>query len=206
MTDRIAVIYDRLEHFAAQLSTRDVLALLRTDDLATVAPALAESGIGLVHLTPQGYQIATETSPLDDLLKIMQERDEVRPSRHRRAARHQARRTTPRCARRSRPGAVRRAIRSGLLEVTYQGAKIGTPSDHRLDRVFGRLTDFRSASFAPPSAGPSVETRVELAAGLGKLTGTKSPIDTPGLAAALRCVLRTGQRSMRDDQRRPQRR
>lgn len=78
------------------------------------------------------------------------------------------------------------AVRAGLLEATYQGAKIGTPSDHRLDRVFGKLTDFRSTSFAPPSAGPSVETRVEVAASLDKLTGTKSPIDTAGLAMALR--------------------
>src|SRR5207302_1799432 len=37
-------------------------------------------------------------------------------------------------------------VRSGLLEATYQGAKISTPSDHRLDRVFGRLNDFRSTS------------------------------------------------------------
>ena len=72
MTDRIGVIYDQLDHFAAQLSARDVLTVLRTDDLGTVAPALTEDGIGLVHLTPQGYQIATETSPLDDLLKIAQ--------------------------------------------------------------------------------------------------------------------------------------
>ena len=78
------------------------------------------------------------------------------------------------------------ALRAGLLEVTYQGAKIGDPSDHRLDRVFGKISDFRGSSFAPPTAGPDVETRVEVAANLGKLTGTKPPIDTAGLAAALR--------------------
>jgi len=78
------------------------------------------------------------------------------------------------------------AIRAGLLEATYQGAKIGTPSDHRLDRVFGKLTDFRGTSFAPPSAGPTVQTRVQVAQSLDKLTGAKSPIDATGLSSALR--------------------
>src|SRR5207245_2145809 len=73
------------------------------------------------------------------------------------------------------------AVRAGLLEATYQGAKIGTASDHRLDRVFGKLTDFRATSFAPPSAGPSVETRVEVASSLEKLTGTKSRVAAGGL-------------------------
>src|SRR5207245_6818964 len=72
-------------------------------------------------------------------------------------------------------------VRSGLLEATYQGAKLGTPSDHRLDRVFGKLTDFRATSFAPPSAGPSVETRVDVAASLDTLTGTKSRVAAGGL-------------------------
>ena len=186
MTDRIGVIYDQLDHFAAQLSARDVLTVLRTDDLGTVAPALTEDGIGLVRLTPQGYQIATETSPLDDLLKIAQ--NEIRFGHLATGALLANKLAEP-----PRGAAIEvvqalcaAAIRSGLLEVTYQGAKIGTPSDQRLDRVFGKLTDFRSASFAPPSAGPSVETRVKVAAGLEKLTGTKSPIDTQGLAAALR--------------------
>ena len=186
MTDRIAVIYDRLDHFAAQLSTKDVLTVLRTDDLGTVAPALTESGIGLVHLTPQGHQISTDVGPLDDVMKIVTNEINyghlvtggvlasklAQPPRGATIEVVQAL-----CA---------AAVRSGLLEVTYQGAKIGTASDHRLDRVFGKLTDFRAASFSPPSAGPSVETRVQVAASLDKMTGTKSPIDTAGLAVALR--------------------
>jgi hypothetical protein len=186
MTDRIAVIYGRLDHFAAQLSTKDVMTLLRTDDLGTVAPALTESGIGLVHLTPQGYQISTNAGPVDDVMKIVKKEISyghlvtggvlatklADPPRGATIEIVQAL-----CA---------AAVRSGLLEATYQGAKIGSPSDHRLDRVFGKLTDFRATSFAPPSAGPSVEARVDVAASLDKLTGTKSPIDTTGLAAALR--------------------
>jgi hypothetical protein len=186
MTDRIGIIYDRLDHFAAQLSTRDVLTVLRTGDLSTVAPALTEDGIGLVRLTPQGYQIATDTSPLDDLLKITQ--NEIRYGHLVTGALLATKLAEP-----PRGAGIEvvqalcaAAVRSGLLEVTYQGAKIATPSDQRLDRVFGKLTDFRSASFAPPSAGPSIETRVNVAAGLEKLTGVKSPIDTIGLAAALR--------------------
>ncbi len=186
MTERIAVIYDRLDLFAAQLSTKDVMTVLRTDDLSTVAPALTESGIGLVHLTPQGYQISTDVGPLDDVMKIVMNEISyghlvtggvlatklAEPPRGATVEIVQAL-----CA---------AAVRSGLLEATYQGAKIGTASDHQLDRVFGKLTDFRATSFAPPSAGPSVETRVEMAASLDKLTGTKSPIDTAGLAVALR--------------------
>jgi hypothetical protein len=190
MTDRIAVIYDRLDQFAAQLSTKDVMTVLRTDDLGTVTSALIESGIGLVHLTPQGYQIATDTGPLDDLLKIVKNENSyghlvtggllatklADPPRGAAIEVVQAL-----CA---------AAVRSGMLEATYQGAKIATPSDHRLDRVFGKLTDFRATSFAAPSAGPSVATRVEVAAGLEKLTGTKSPIDAVGLAATLRDYFR----------------
>ena len=186
MTERIAVIYDRLDQFAAPVTTKDVMTLLRTDDLATVAPSLTESGIGVVHLTPEGYQIATDAGPIDDLMKVVHNEISYghlvtggalatklgEPPRGATIEVVQAL-----CA---------AALRSGLLEATYQGAKIGAPSDLRLDRVFGRLTDFRATSFAPPTAGPSVETRVEVAANLEKLTGTKSPIDTSGLAAALR--------------------
>jgi hypothetical protein len=186
MTDRIAVIYDRLNRFAAQISTKDVMTVLRTDDLGTVAPALTESGIGLVHLTPQGYQVATDTGPLDDLLKIV--KNEISYGHLVTGGLVAVKLAEP-----PRGAAIEvvqalcaAAVRSGLLEAMYQGAKIGTPSDHRLDRVFGKLTDFRATSFAPPSAGPSVETRVEVAASLEKLTGTRSPIDSAGLATALR--------------------
>jgi hypothetical protein len=139
-----------------------------------------------VHLTPQGYQISTDVGPLDDVMKIVKNEisyghlvtggllatNLAAPPRGATIEVVQAL-----CA---------AAVRAGLLEATYQGAKIGTPSDHRLDRVFGKLTDFRATSFSPPSAGPSVQTRVEVAASLGKLTGTNSPIDTAGLAVALR--------------------
>lgn len=186
MTDRIAVIYDRLDHFAAQLSTKDVMTVLRTDDLGTVVPALTESGIGLVHLTPQGYQIATDVGPLDDVMKIA--KNEISYGHIVTGGLLATKLAEP-----PRGAAIEvvqalcaAAVRSGLLEATYQGAKIGTPADHRLDRVFGKLTDFRATSFAPPLAGPSVEARVEVAASLDRLTGTKSPIDTAGLALALR--------------------
>jgi len=131
MTDRLGVIYDRLEHFAAQISARDVMTVLRTDDLGTVAPALAEGGIGLVHLTPGGYRFATDTSPLDDLMKITQ--NEIRYGHVVTGALLAAKLAEPP---RGAPVEVVQAlcaaaVRSGMLEVTYQGAKIGTPSDHR---------------------------------------------------------------------------
>jgi len=186
MTDRIAVVYDRLNQFAAQLSSRDVMTVLRTEDLSTVASALTESGIGLVGLTPQGYQVATDTGPLHDLMMIV--KNEINYGHLVTGGLLATKLAEP-----PRGAAIEvvqalcaAALRAGVLEATYQGAKIGTPSDHRLDRVFGRLNDFRATSFSPPSAGPDVESRVAVAASLGKLTGTKPPIDTAGLASALR--------------------
>jgi hypothetical protein len=186
MTERISEIYDRLDSFAAQLSTKDVMTVLRTDDLGTVNEALTESGIGLVRLTPQGHQFATDSGPLDDLLKVV--KSEMSFGHSVTGALLASKLAAPP---RGAPIEVAQALtaaalRAGLLEVTYQGSKIGDPSDHRLDRVFGKISDFRGSSFAPPTAGPNVETRVQLAANLGKLTGTKPAIDPAGLAAALR--------------------
>ena len=186
MVDRISEIYDRLDSFAAQLSTKDVMALLRTDDLATVSDALTDSGIGLVRLTPEGHQLATGDGPLDDLLKLVN--SEMSFGHAVTGALLATKLAAPP---RGAPIEVTQAlaaaaVRAGLLEVTYQGARIGNPSDHRLDRVFGRINDFRGSTFAPPTAGPAVETRVDVSANLGRLTGTKPPIDVPGLAAGLR--------------------
>jgi len=186
MTERISEIYDRLDSFAAQLSTKDVMTVLRTDDLGTVNEALTESGIGLVRLTPQGHQFAADSGPLDDLLKVI--KSEMSFGHAVTGALLASKLAAPP---RGAPIEVSQALtaaalRAGLLEVTYQGSRIGDPSDHRLERVFGRISDFRGSSFAPPTAGPDIETRVQLAASLGKLTGTKPAIDPAGLAAALR--------------------
>lgn len=186
ITERISEIYERLDSFAAQLSTKDVMTVLRTDDLGTVNDVLTESGIGLVRLTPQGHQFATNAGPLDDLLKVVT--SEMSFGHAVTGALLATKLAAPP---RGAPIEVAQALaaaalRAGLLEVTYQGSKIGDPSDHRLDRVFGKISDFRGSSFAPPTAGPAVETRVALAANLGKLTGTRPPIDVAGLAAELR--------------------
>jgi hypothetical protein len=186
MTERIGEIYDRLDDFAAQLSTKDVITVLRTDDLATVNEALTEGGIGLVRLTPQGYQFATDSGPLGDLLSMV--KSEMNLGRAVTGALLATKLAEPP---RGAPIEVVQAlaaaaVRAGLLELTYQGTKIGNPSDHRLERVFGRIGDFRASSFAPPAEGPSVETRVEVADKLGKLTGARPAIDVEGLAAAIR--------------------
>jgi hypothetical protein len=186
MTERIGEIYDVLDKFAVQLSAKDVMTVLRTDDLGTVNEGLTESGIGLVRLTPDGYQFATDSGPLEDLLKTV--KSEMSLGHAVTGVLLATRLGDPP---RGAPIEVVQAlaaaaIRSGLLEVTYQGSRIGNPADHRLERVFGRINDFRGSSFAPPVAGPSVEARVELATNLGKLTGTKPPIDLPGLASELR--------------------
>ncbi len=206
MTERIGVIYDRLEHFAAQLSTKDVLTVLRTDDLGTVAPALAEGGIGLVHLTPQGYQIATETSPLDDLLKITQ--NEIRYGHLVTGALLATKLAEPP---RGAPVEVVQAlcaaaVRSGLLEVTYQGAKIGTPSDHRLDRVFGKLTDFRRRVICPAVRRPERGNPSRARCWPREADRHEAADRHPRPRCSAPVVLRAGQRELRDDQRWSQRR
>ena len=73
MTERIAVIYDRLDQFAAPVTTKDVTdALAHPTIWRLSAPSLAtESGIGVVHRTPEGYQIATDAGAIDDLMKVV---------------------------------------------------------------------------------------------------------------------------------------
>ncbi len=187
VSDRLIEIFSRVDDFAANLSNKDVMTVLRADDLAAFPPSLGESGIGLVNLTPEGYRLATEDGPLSDLLHEVQahvayghvvtgavlEREFSKPPRGAPMEVIQA--------------LAAAAVRAGLLEVTYQGQRIASAADHRLDRVFGRIPDFRSASFAPPATdGPSLEARVAVAERLGALTGAKPPIDPAGLAAELR--------------------
>ena len=187
MTERISEIYDRLDSFAAQLSTKDVMTVLRTDDLGTVNEALTESGIGLVRLTPAGSSVRHRLRPARRPAQGGQERDELRTRRHRApcSPRSWLPRLAVRRSRSSRPLQPPRCAPACSRSRTRE-PRSADPSDHRLDRVFGKISDFRGSSFAPPTAGPDVETRVELAANLGKLTGTKPPIDAAGLAAALR--------------------
>ena len=59
MTERISEIYDRLDSFAAQLSTKDVMTVLAPMISERSTTSLTESGIGLVRLTPEGYEFAT---------------------------------------------------------------------------------------------------------------------------------------------------
>jgi hypothetical protein len=56
---RVGEIYPRLSEFNASIRRDDVLRLLRTPDLGTVAEALRENGIGLVRVTPTGYEFVT---------------------------------------------------------------------------------------------------------------------------------------------------
>ena len=77
---------------------------------------------------------------------------------------------------------VAAGVRTGLLDVRYQGALIKNPGDQRLDAVFKGPAAFRSASFRPHEDVVPAEKRVELAKRLTTLTGSKVNLATDELA------------------------
>ena len=80
-------------------------------------------------------------------------------------------------------------IRSGLIDVIHQGSRIRGTGDHRLNRVFGALPQFRAASFVPPVDDEvTLEVRADLAERLGELLGTHPPVATDQLAGLVRAT------------------
>jgi hypothetical protein len=80
---------------------------------------------------------------------------------------------------------VAAAVRAGEVEVLFQGGRITRPGDARLQKVFGTLPGFRTATFAPQRE-LDAETRARVARRLGELTGDRPPIAADQLAARLR--------------------
>ena len=185
--DRLADIYHRLDEFAASLARGDVVAVLRSDTLDSLPAALREDGIGLLRLTPEGYKLEAEIGPLAELLAEVRSRSQFG---NRTTGRHLEDKFA--AAPYGAPVEVIQAllaaaVREGLLEVIYQGARIASPADQRLDRVFGALPQFRAASFDPPSdEGPDLTTRTRLAEELSNRLGERIPHDVENLSAAVR--------------------
>jgi hypothetical protein len=189
VTDRIQEIYPLLDQFTANLRRDDVLLVLRTTDLGTVDGSLLGDGIGLVRVTPTGYELVTDSGPLSTLAAEVRARASYgQEPTGAYLERHFA--DPPYGA----PVEVVQALcaaalRAGLLEVIYQGQPIRNPSDARLDQVFTALPRFRSAGFRPP-AGTDVplEKRVELARKLEQFGHAAPGHSTDALAASVREV------------------
>jgi len=193
VTDRIQEIYPLLDQFTANLRRDDVIQVLRTTDLGTVDGSLLGDGIGLVRVTPTGYELVTDSGPLATLAAEVRARASYgQEPTGAYLERHFA--DPPYGA----PVEVVQvlcaaALRAGLLEVIYQGQPIRNPSDARLDQVFTALPRFRSAGFRPPAdTGVGLEERVELARKLEQLGHTPPGHSTDALATSVRDVFLPG--------------
>jgi hypothetical protein len=185
--ERLPSIYPQLDHFAAAVDAKDALLVLRTDDLGTVAPGLGVGGIGLVELAAAGAELVTARDPLAAFVAEVKRRTDYGEvptgqvlERHFGGPPYGA-----------PVGVVQvltaAALRSGLVEVVYQGQVIGGASDRRLDAVFRTLPAFRQTEVRPPrDTGPDAKTRTRLARKLQEYTGEPQSPHLEELATHLR--------------------
>ena len=140
-------LHPRLDEFAASLKAADALLVLRDSTLDGLPASL--TGIKLISVTPSGRQIETTKGPLkvilDEITTLYGYGTEVTGAK---LANDFA--APPYGASLEVLQAIVAAgVRTGLLDVRYQGALIKNPGDQRLDAVFKGPAAFRSASFRP---------------------------------------------------------
>jgi hypothetical protein len=183
---RLGTIYPRIERFAASLDPKDVLLVLRTEDLGTLPDAFGEDGIGLVAMTASGPELVTNRDPLAAFVDEVRRRSDFGHvptgqvlERHFAAPPYGA--PVPVIQ-----ALTAAAIRAGLVEVVYQGQRIGAAGDRRLDNVFRTLPAFRQTEIRlPHETGPDATTRSRLARRLQEFTGEPQ---SPNLAELARRV------------------
>ncbi len=187
MKARLCEIYPQLGHFAATVEARDVLHMLRADDLASLPDALGEAGIGLVAMTSSGAELVAEGDPLAAFLAEVRRRSDYgAAATGGYLERHFA--EPPYGA----PVAVVQvltaaALRAGLVEVVHNGQCIANAGDHRLEGAFRTLPAFRQIEVRPPrDTGPDATTRARLASRLHKLTGEAQSPSLEELARRVR--------------------
>jgi len=187
LRDRLDAIYPSLSTFAAKVDTRTALEVARTDDLALLPPSLGDDGIGLFTLTPRGAQLVTDHGPVSAVVDEVRRRDDFgQPATGQHLERHFA--APPYgAALEVIQVCVAAALRAGLVEVAYQGQRITSVADRRLDAVFRGVQPFRSTVVRPPAdAGPDLATRARLAERLTALTGATCPVALDELAVRAR--------------------
>jgi hypothetical protein len=182
---KVAAIYPELKHFSAPVRRGDAATLLGADDLDGLPDYLGDEGLGIVRTTPQGLVLAADREPLASVIREVKDRAKYG---HEATGKHLEEKFA------GPPyGAtveavqvlVAAAVRAGEVEALYQGARITSPADQRLQKVFGTLPGFRAATFTPQRE-LDPDTRARVARRLGELTGERPPIAADQLAARLR--------------------
>lgn len=189
VADYVDEIYERIKQFSANVTSKDVLAVLHADNLDGIGADLRDEGIGLTNATPQGEQVVTDRDPLLTVLTEIRDR-----AAYGNEATGKHLETMFAAPPYGAPVEVIQAvlaggIRCGLIDVIHQGSRIRGSADQRLDRVFGALPQFRAASFVPPVDDEvPLDVRADLAQRLGELLGTHPPVATDQLAALVRAT------------------
>ena len=193
LADRLEEIYPQLELFTANLRREDVMHVLRTSDVSSLPESLRDDGIGLVKVTPEGYQFVTDHGPLAALVNEVRNRASYgQEATGSHLESHFAR--PPYGAQVEVVQALcAAALRAGVVEVVHQGQRIANAADLRLDQVFGTLPRFRAAAFRPPAhTDVPLEMRVDLAEKLEHLGQLLPGQSTDALAGAVRSVFVPG--------------
>ncbi|MGQ0678937.1 MAG: BREX system P-loop protein BrxC [Actinomycetota bacterium] len=188
--DRLGEVYPHLGTFAARIDPKTVLEIARTDDLSLLPASLGDTGISLYTMTPEGPQLVTTHGPIRLIADEVRRRDDygqlttgVYLERHFGAAPYGA---APEVVQ----AAVAAALRAGLVELTYQGQRITSISDRRLDSVFRGVAPFRTITVRlPTDTGPDLPTRSRLAERMTELTGQNCPVALEALASRGRLAL-----------------
>ncbi|MGH9224892.1 MAG: BREX system P-loop protein BrxC [Acidimicrobiales bacterium] len=186
---RLPAMYPHLATFAAKIDSKTPLEVARTDDLSLLPASLGDSGIGLFTITPSGPELVTDRGAVQAVVAEVRRRDDYgQPAtgqyleRHFGAAPYGASVEVVQAV-------VAGALRAGLAEITYQGQRITSVSDRRLDSVFRGVAPFRSVVVRPPvDTGPDLPTRSRLAQRVSELTGQTCPVSLDELANRARAT------------------
>jgi hypothetical protein len=185
LAEKIEKIFPRLTEFAAPAKRADALTVLRSDTLDGLPDYLGPDGVGIIQMTPDGPIIAFDTDPLATVLGKIQERTSYGNEATGKYLEERFGAPPYGAPVEAVQVFVAALIRAGRVEVISQGARIANPRDPRLDRVFGTLPGFRTASFVPQrEVDPDMRARV--AKRLQALSGERAPLAADQLARQVR--------------------
>ncbi|HVL63597.1 MAG TPA: BREX system P-loop protein BrxC [Actinomycetota bacterium] len=186
MRSRIREIYPRLDEFCAPVTKNDVRAILRADTLDGLPDYLGDIGIGLIRLTPQGPELATDRDPLDAVVGYIRERASYgNEATGKKLEDHFG--DAPFGAPVEVVQALAAAaVRAGVVEAVSSGQRLSRADDARLEQVFATIPRFRTTSFVPQRDGVDLPVRTQLAERLAEITGERPPPVIDALADLVR--------------------